>query len=105
MSINLLDEFKLQEGGKSVVQTIDSPGTLISLITNNILIVASIILFFFILIGGLTMILNAGDSDKQKQGMQTITNAIVGYLIVFAAYWIIRIIEGLTGLQILAPNL
>lgn len=69
----------------------------LAIIIKNVYIIAGIILFLFVIIGGLGMILNAGNVDKQKQGSKTLGSAVMGYFIMFAAYWIIRIIEALTG--------
>lgn len=66
-------------------------------IIKNIYILTGIVLFFMIVVGGVGMIANAGNSEKQKQSSQTLTSAVVGYLIMFAAYWIVKIIELVTG--------
>jgi len=105
MAIDLRNEFLLKEGGTPVFQVFDQPAVLISLILKNIYVIAGIILFFFIIIGGLGMILSSGDTEKQKQGSKTITSAIAGFFILFASYWIIRIIEVLTGLHIFEPGI
>ncbi len=75
---------------------------ILSVIINNIFVIATIILFIFIVVGGLGMILNAGNAEKQQQGSKTITSALTGFLIIFASYWIIKIIEALTGFTILS---
>ena len=100
--VNIGEQFLLGEN-KPVGDVFDSPGTLISLILKNVYVVAGIILFFFIIAGGLIIITGAGNSDKQKQGSKTITSALIGFLILFSSFWIIRIIESLTGIQIINP--
>ena len=37
------------------------------------------------------------NAEKQKQSSQTVTSAVIGYLIMFSAYWIVKIIELITG--------
>jgi len=69
-------------------------------IIKNLYILTGIVLFFFIVAGGLGMIINAGNAEKQKQSSKTVTSAVIGYLIMFAAYWIIKIIEALSGQDI-----
>jgi len=51
------------------------------------------------------MIANPGNPEKQEQGKKAVTAAIAGFLIIFCSYWIIQIIQVLTGLQILNTNL
>ena len=89
------------KGNTSVKTKFDSPATLISLIVNNIYVIAGVILFFFIVAGGLGILLNPGNTDKSKQGAKTITTALIGFIILFSSYWIIRIIEAITGINIL----
>lgn len=104
LAFNIGKQFLIKEGGDSVQSLYDSPGKLITLIVNNIYVIAGVILFFFIIIGGMTIILNAGNAEKTKQGGKTIGAAIGGFAILFASYWIIRLIEALTGIQILGDT-
>ncbi len=66
-------------------------------IIKNIYILTGIILFVMIVVGGIGMIANAGNSEKQKQSSQTISSALIGYLIMFVAYWLVKIVEVITG--------
>jgi len=105
LAFNLSKAFTLDEAGtRPVTNTFSSPGVLISLIIKNIYVIAGVILFFFIIIGGLSMIINAGNPEKTGQGGKTIGGALGGFAILFASYWIIRIVEALTGIQIFEPG-
>jgi len=75
---------------------------ILSVIIKNVFVIASIILFIFIIIGGLGMIINAGNAEKQKQSNKTLSSAITGFIIMMTAYWLIKIIEILTGVQIIS---
>ncbi|MBU1085306.1 MAG: hypothetical protein ABIJ43_00475 [Candidatus Beckwithbacteria bacterium] len=103
MAFNIGDAFFLRDG-VTVQDTFSSPAVLLTLIVKNIYVIAGIILFFFIIAGGLGIILNAGNPDKQKQGSKTLGSAVAGFVILFASYWIIRIIEALTKVQILGTT-
>ena len=94
-------------GPKSLGSTFPNLSTLISLILSNALVLAGIILLFLLIFGGLTFIMGAGASDAKKtqQGQQAVTSALVGFAIVFLSYFIIQIIEVLTGLDILNSNI
>jgi hypothetical protein len=50
--------------------------------------------------GGLLMISSAGNAKQTESGQQAITNAIIGFALIFTSYWIIQIIEVLTGISI-----
>lgn len=70
-------------------------------IIKNIYVFTGIILFFFIIAGAIGMILNAGNAEKQKQSSKTISSAVFGYLIMFAAYWLVKIIQTVLGVKLL----
>ncbi len=81
-------------------------GNLVSVIISNALIIAGIILLFFFVFGGISMMMGAGQDNPEKtaKGKQAATSALLGFIIIFAAYWIIKIIESITGLNILNPG-
>ncbi len=78
---------------------------LVSLFLSNAVVFAGIIFFFLILGGGIAMISGAGQDNPERvaKGRQAVTAAIIGFIIIFAAYWIILFIQTLTGLEILNP--
>lgn len=104
MAFDIGTELKLYESGRSI-NTAYGQGLfpVFWVIIKNIYILTGIVLFIMIVVGGVGMIANAGNAEKQKQSSQTITSAVVGYLIMFAAYWIVRIIELITGKVIFLP--
>jgi len=72
----------------------------------TVYIVAGLIVFFVLLGGGILVILGAGESDSKKinQGKQTIAVGLGGLTLVFVSYWLIKIIEMVTGLNILGAE-
>ncbi len=95
-------------GDKSISQPSSGYSTIggfISSILPNIYIVAGIILFFLLLFGGLITIINSDNPEAQQKGKQVITAALIGFLIIFGSFWIIQIIQVLTGVNILNPPL
>lgn len=94
--------------------TFDSPfgqgkglGDLVSVVLSNVLVIAGIVLLFFFIFGGISMIAGAGQDNPEKaaKGKQAATAALIGFIIIFAAYWIIKIVETITGLKILSPEI
>lgn len=65
--------------------------------------VAGIILLFYLVSGGIGIISGAGQNDPQKlaQGKKAATTALIGFIIVLASYWIVQLIQQITGLQLL----
>jgi hypothetical protein len=89
--------------GKSISQTYPDPASLITLIVKNGLTIAGIILLVLIVVGGFMMIASAGSGDQKKAATAKtlITDALIGFLVIFLSYFIIQIVEVITGLTIL----
>jgi len=68
-------------------------GQLVSLIANNAIVVAGVIFLFLIIFAGFQMITAGGDSQKFQQGQNIITAGFIGFIIVLAAFLIVRFIE------------
>lgn len=60
-----------------------------------------LILFAMIIISGFQMLTSAGNPKSIDSAKQRLTWSIVGFLIIFVAFWIMRILEFLLGIQIL----
>jgi len=75
--------------------------SLVTLFLNIVFALAGLILLFFFIMGGIGMIGSAGKNDPQKaeQAKKTITSAVIGFIIVFVAYWIVQLILKLLGIQ------
>ena len=104
LAFNIGEQLWLKENqgiaGKGAYQSL---GGFISTILPNIYVVAGIIAFVLVLVAGLMFIINAGkgQSEQAKKWQGTLTASIAGLLIIFLSYWIIQIIEALTGIKIL----
>jgi len=105
-AVNIGEELKLQNNiSIKDANEFQSVGALISAWLPNVYVIAGIILFFLALFGGFGVITGAGNQDKLKQGQKVLTSALVGFGILFGSYWIIQIIQVLTGVPILNPSL
>ncbi len=71
---------------------------LISVLLNYVYPLAGLILFIFLIIGGFSMLTSAGDPEKIKAGQGKITSALIGFLIIFVSYWIIKILQVILGM-------
>ncbi len=83
--------------------TYSNPASLVTIIVKNSLTVAGIILLVLIIVGGFMMIASAGSGDQKKaaSAKTMITDAVIGFLVIFLSYFIIQIIEIITGVTIL----
>lgn len=99
ISVNIGEAFF---GGTHFLDSLTGMGSLVSILLSNAIIIAGVIFVFLIILGGIKMITSAGKSPQEfAQGKEIIYAALIGFLIVFASYWIIRIVERSTGLNIL----
>jgi hypothetical protein len=74
---------------------------IVTLFLNVAFVVAGIILLLFFILGGIGLISSAGQDNPQKteQSKKTITSAVIGFVIVFASYWIVKLIGQLLGIS------
>lgn len=82
-------------------------GNLVSSVVSGAIAIAGIIIIFLLIMGGIGIIAGAGSENPEQvaKGKQAITWAVIGFIIVFVAYWIIRIIEIITGVPfVTAPS-
>lgn len=68
-------------------------GALISVFLPYILTLAGLILLVMLIIGGFTMLSGAASQESQEKGKKQITSALVGFIILFLAFWIAQIIQ------------
>lgn len=79
--------------------------SLVTTFLNIAFVLAGLILLFFFIFGGIGMISNAGSDNPQQmeQAKKTVTSALIGFVIVFAAYWIVQLLGKIAGVTILTP--
>lgn len=104
--VNIGDEL-IVKPGLAITQApvFSSPGSLLTVLLKNIYMLAGILLFVLLIFGGVSIIMSAGGGDAKKtaQGQKAVTSALVGFLIIFASYWIIQLVQIITGVSILNP--
>ena len=81
-------------------------GDLVSILLSNAMVLAGLILLIMLIFGGVSIMIGAGgdNAEAAAKGRQAATAGAIGFGVVFAAYWIIVIIENLTGLKIFNPG-
>jgi hypothetical protein len=94
-------------GTGSIATTYPNLGVLVKVILTNAFTVIGLLLLILLIYGGLMFIIGAGDGDSKKaaQAQSTITDALIGFAVVFLAYFIIQIIQLITGINILNSTL
>jgi len=100
VGVNIGEAFKIGSEGIGIKTGYGSIGELLSALLPNVYIIAGLILFFLILLGGYGLLASGSDPEKLKQSSKAVTAALAGFLIIFVSYWIIQIIELITGIDI-----
>ncbi|MCX7928760.1 MAG: hypothetical protein N2558_03710 [Patescibacteria group bacterium] len=78
-------------------------GSMVSVFVSNSIILAGLIFMFMTIYAGFQIIMAAGDSNERgmEKAKQTLTTSFIGFCLVFGAFFIIRIVEQVTGIIIL----
>lgn len=76
-------------------------GDIVSRLLIYIFPLAGMATFIYLLIGGFGYLTAAGNEEAAKKAQGQITNALIGFLIIFLSYWIVRILEIILGIELL----
>ena len=106
-TFDLLNPLKIAGGDNIEVSVasdfaddLSTPGGIVTRVLTFIFPLAGLILFLMISWSGFEIITGAGDSAKVTAGKQRLTAAIIGFLILFASYWMVQIMEVVFGVVI-----
>jgi hypothetical protein len=77
-------------------------GMIISRLLRYIFPAAGLILLLFLLYGGFTFLLSGGDPGKIQQAKGILTNALIGFAVIFIAYWITQALAIILGVGIIS---
>ncbi len=97
--INLSEYLKLTklENEPTVADTYGSFGVVVNLVVSNLFVLAGIVIFFLVIGAGFSYL---KDSDKGKEDAKNLaTGAVIGFLVMFSAYWIVQIIKLVTQME------
>lgn len=72
-------------------------GTIIGDVISYVLAFAGVFLLLRIIMSGFSIMTSAGDAKKLAQGRSGLTSAIIGFIVVFAAFWIVQIVGIMFG--------
>jgi hypothetical protein len=71
--------------------------TMFGNIVRFVVAISGVALLIMLLVGGFSFLFSGGDPKKLEQARGTLTNAVIGIVVIVAAYLIIRIIGVFTG--------
>ncbi len=74
-------------------------GDIISFVIPYIFVLAGLGLFIFLIIGGFQLMTSGGDPKAMQSAKGKITNAVIGFIIIFVSYWLVQLMEAILGLK------
>lgn len=74
-------------------------GDIVSVLLGYIFPIAGLLMLLYLLYGGFQFLTSAGNPQKAQAAKGAITMAIVGFIIIFAAYWITQLLGRILGLS------
>jgi len=87
----------------------DSPAAFFQLFLPKLLtlglIIGVLFFFFIIIIGAIQWISSGGDKNALEEAKHKITNAIIGVVILFSIFGILKLIENFFGISILTLDI
>lgn len=100
--LSLLDPgYGVLTGWISELKGNPTPADIINIILPFIFTIAGLILFVMFVFGGFTIFTSTGNEEKINKGKSMLVNALIGFLVIFAAYWIIQLLEFSLGIKFL----
>jgi len=82
-----------------VSSTFPNIGSVVVKVLQYFYVLAGIGLLVIILGAGFTLLTSAGDAKAMEKGKKGLTNGIIGFLIVFVAYWLVQLAGIAFGIQ------
>jgi len=78
-------------------------GSFLSTIITTITVVAGLAFVLYFIVGGLKWITSSGDKSKAEEAKSELTQGAIGLIVVLVSYFIVGIIGGVLGVDILSP--
>lgn len=91
-----LTELQTKTGLKVELSSI---GAIISELLPYLFAGAGLLLLLYLLFGGFQLMTSGGDPKKMQEAKGKLTNALVGFIIVFVAYWLVQIVGTTLGIE------
>ena len=87
---------------KNPLPSLDNLGDIFNILLSLAFFVAGVAMFFNLVIGGIQWISSGGDPKALDSARRRLTNAVVGLIIVVAAYAIALILQQVFGIRIVS---
>ncbi len=82
------------------------PGILITVLLPNVLMISGLIFFIWMIAAGWAFLGSAGreaNAQEKAKAQAALTYAVIGFLLIITAFFILQIIEKVTGINFISP--
>lgn len=80
-------------------------GAIVSKFLPYILGIAGLVLLLFLVMAGFQYLTSGGDPKATQSAQEKMTSAVVGFILLFTAYWLFQILGILMGLDFFKPGI
>ncbi len=74
-------------------------GDIVSELLKYLFPLAGLLVLLYLLFGGFQLMTSGGDPKKMQEAKGKLTNALVGFIIVFIAYWLVQLVGTILGIE------
>ncbi len=72
-------------------------GTVVTELLKYLFPFAGLLLFAYLIMGGFSYLTSGGDPKAMEQAKGKVTNAIIGFVIIFVAFWLVQLLDFMFG--------
>ncbi|MBI4059100.1 hypothetical protein HY404_02545 [Candidatus Microgenomates bacterium] len=87
------------QGAVGLKQNLNSVGSITSELLKYLFVFAGLTVLLFLIFGGFQMMTSGGDPAGLKEGKDKVTHALIGFVIIFTAYWLVQAIGLIFGVN------
>lgn len=96
-NLNLGECFLLNEN-QTVSEVYPTAGSILNIFTRYIFVLGGLIIFVLIIYAGFLFMTD--DSKGMDRAKQILSSALIGFIVMFCAYWIVQILAAITGVDL-----
>lgn len=74
--------------------------TILNQVLPMVMVVASLVCLAILLTGSFTYVTSSGEPEKIKKARNTITYSIIGLILIFLSYLMVRVVSYITGITL-----
>ncbi|HCC84186.1 MAG TPA: hypothetical protein DEP87_00665 [Candidatus Pacebacteria bacterium] len=94
-----LTSFLVLRNGAKVSDVFKTPASMMNLIISNLFVAAGLFVFVTLIMAGFKFLTH--EAKGMEEAKTLLTNAGLGFALMFTAYWIVQIMQYLTGMKLL----